>query len=266
MGKPFLQLHLVDHCNLNCSGCAHFSPIADEWYISVHDVEKMLTELRPVMEQWFCRIELMGGEPLLHPQLEMIMDITREIYPNFEIRLVTNGIKLLSMPQSFFVSCKKNMVEICISIYPIFLDYNKINELLDNNGIKHRNYGEFASSKEFVCYRLNPTGGNDGKESFDSCKYAGHCVQLRNDRIYPCFIVAYVDYINKKFDKKFYTTEKDYLHLSRIGTDKNISESFNEIIHKPIPFCRYCDTKHRKFCEWKYSTYKESEWLINDSE
>ena len=28
-----LEIHLVDHCNLNCGGCNHFSPIAKPWFI-----------------------------------------------------------------------------------------------------------------------------------------------------------------------------------------------------------------------------------------
>jgi hypothetical protein len=26
------ETHMVDHCNLDCWGCSHFSPLADEWF------------------------------------------------------------------------------------------------------------------------------------------------------------------------------------------------------------------------------------------
>ena len=32
-----VEMHIVDHCNLNCNCCNHFSPIAKPWYISLED-------------------------------------------------------------------------------------------------------------------------------------------------------------------------------------------------------------------------------------
>jgi hypothetical protein len=28
----YLELHLTDHCNMNCCGCGHFSNVASAWY------------------------------------------------------------------------------------------------------------------------------------------------------------------------------------------------------------------------------------------
>lgn len=30
----YVEFHLADHCNLNCRGCGHFSPIADETFLA----------------------------------------------------------------------------------------------------------------------------------------------------------------------------------------------------------------------------------------
>jgi hypothetical protein len=32
-----VEMHIVNHCNLNCNCCNHFSPLADPWYISLED-------------------------------------------------------------------------------------------------------------------------------------------------------------------------------------------------------------------------------------
>ena len=29
------DIHLVDHCNLNCKGCLHFSPLSEEKYLEI---------------------------------------------------------------------------------------------------------------------------------------------------------------------------------------------------------------------------------------
>ena len=32
-----VEMHIVDHCNLNCNCCNHFSPLAEPWFISLKD-------------------------------------------------------------------------------------------------------------------------------------------------------------------------------------------------------------------------------------
>ena len=34
-----LEIHVVDHCNLNCAGCNHFTPLAKPFFIEVKDFE-----------------------------------------------------------------------------------------------------------------------------------------------------------------------------------------------------------------------------------
>lgn len=29
-----IEIHVVDHCNLNCAHCDNFAPIAKPWYIT----------------------------------------------------------------------------------------------------------------------------------------------------------------------------------------------------------------------------------------
>ena len=37
-----LEIQIVNHCNLNCSGCNHFSPLADPYYMSLEEFEDNL--------------------------------------------------------------------------------------------------------------------------------------------------------------------------------------------------------------------------------
>jgi len=34
-----LEMHIVDHCNLNCAGCNHFCPLAEPFYISLKEFQ-----------------------------------------------------------------------------------------------------------------------------------------------------------------------------------------------------------------------------------
>lgn len=42
---PYVETHLVDHCNLNCRGCTHFCPVSPEIFIDVEDFKKNMFEL-----------------------------------------------------------------------------------------------------------------------------------------------------------------------------------------------------------------------------
>lgn len=86
-----LRIVVTDYCNLNCSYCynegnSKHSPITHEIdYISLHNVI-------PFLVRFFDDIIITGGEPMLHPQIEQILQsfITERKVP----RITTNGTLL----------------------------------------------------------------------------------------------------------------------------------------------------------------------------
>lgn len=257
---PFLQLHITDHCNLNCKGCAHFSPIAEERFIDLDDMELMYKQLLPFLENQFSRFELMGGEPLLHPQIEEIIIRTRKYFPNIEIRLVTNGIKLFSMKKRFFQICSKYNIIIYISKYPINLDYDLLIKKLDNYHVKYNFYGNYNDYKMFIEYKLNPEGIYNARHNYMNCKLGGRCLQLKDNRIYPCFVSAYAKHLNHYFNMNFEWKEEDYLSLDSTLTKEKISHFINE----PVPFCRYCSIEKQFLTKWEVSERSKKEWIDLD--
>jgi molybdenum cofactor biosynthesis enzyme MoaA len=63
------------------------------------------------------QIRLLGGEPLLHPDIMAFCAATRYAFPRASIEIVTNGILLPTMPQKFFDGLKKYDVGIYLSDY-----------------------------------------------------------------------------------------------------------------------------------------------------
>ena len=113
----YLEIHIVDQCNLNCKGCGHFSPIADEWFIDPDIYAHDITQLKKLFSA-IRVIRIMGGEPLLHPKIEQLLLQTRNSFPKADLRIVTNGILLDQMPNSFWETCKINHVSFDITVYP----------------------------------------------------------------------------------------------------------------------------------------------------
>lgn len=79
LDKPYLrylETHLCDHCNLNCKSCTHFCPLVTEPTFT--DLEQYTKDIRTLSKKLAIRtIRLMGGEPLLHPQVNDFIRVTR---------------------------------------------------------------------------------------------------------------------------------------------------------------------------------------------
>ena len=63
----YIEHHIVDHCNLNCAGCSHFSPLARPWIEDFETFKLDFKQLYNITKGDIHTIRLMGGEPLLHP-------------------------------------------------------------------------------------------------------------------------------------------------------------------------------------------------------
>ena len=91
----YFVLNILDHCNLRCKGCDHFAAIAEERFVPLDDIKKDLAQMSKILNGDVSSIGVMGGEPLLHPQLKEILINTRWFFPKTIIQLVTNGLLLL---------------------------------------------------------------------------------------------------------------------------------------------------------------------------
>ena len=97
----YIEYDIVGHCNLNCKGCSHFSNIiCDNSFVTLESYEKDLRRMKELFS-YIARIKILGGEPLLHPQLNEIIKITREVLPKATIDIVTNGLLIIRWMRYF---------------------------------------------------------------------------------------------------------------------------------------------------------------------
>jgi hypothetical protein len=190
----YLELHLTDHCNLNCKGCGHFAPIADKWFADLHDYERDLKQLQRLFSS-IRKIRLMGGEPLLNPQIEAFMFATRAVFPNAKIRVCTNGILLPKMPEKFWDACRTCSVGIDLSVYPpLKADAPALVRLVEGNGLTVN-----ASYFDFFHAFYNRKGDTDKKVAFKRCREREDMPMLREGKIYVCPKPATMFYFNEKY-------------------------------------------------------------------
>jgi MoaA/NifB/PqqE/SkfB family radical SAM enzyme len=250
------SVHLVEHCNLKCRGCEHFSCLAKEEFLGVDIFERDFIRLSELTKGQIERISLLGGEPLLHPRITDFFEITRKYFPSGNVLLVTNGILLSKQDDKFWQSCKKNNIQINVTKYPINTDYQKVENLVEKFNVDYQYFGG-----DIIKQMWKRTFDIDGKQnrymSFKSCYMSNNCTELVDGKIYPCPMTAYVRHFNRYFATNLAVTENDYIDIFKV---KNIGEVF-DFLCKPIPFCRYCNNRKITYrMNWGVSKKEISEW------
>ena len=259
MDLEYLEISLTEHCNLNCKGCSHFSPIAEPSFIQIDTFKRDIMQISRLFDKKIKCFRLMGGEPLLHPCVGNILGLARLACPDSNILLVTNGIKLGSMTDSFWQSCVNNRITIHVTKYPIPFDYEKAILAAQRRGATVTvSSNSLLKEKTFHHLVLDRAGKQDRILNFNQLCTCSSCTNLSDGKLYPCPIVASVHHFNRFFDFDFPVTEKDYVDIYQ---NKISAQSILAFLQQPIPFCEYCNcsaiTHGHK---WEYSERTISEW------
>lgn len=256
----YVVLNILEHCNLNCKGCDHFAPIASKKEIALAAIEKDLKRFSEIMCQDVKIIGIMGGEPLLHPELPEIIFAVRNYFPHTRIQVDTNGLLLLKQQETFWKSCRVNHAVIVCTKYPISLDYDAIMEKCREQQVEFEYYGDEKVEKVLYKIPLDLKGEQDERESFANCFHANHCVTLEEGKVFPCTVAPNVHIFNEKYGTtNIKLCEDDYLDIY----DEHLTKHrILEFVSQPIPFCRFCDVAHRSYGHvWERSRQEMAEWV-----
>lgn len=254
----YFVVHLVDECNLRCKGCDHFAPLAKGGYLEPEVFDKDMKRLGELSGGEVNRIGLMGGEALLHPRICEFFDIARKYFSKTNIQVVTNGLLLNQKKEDFWLSCRKNDIEIVNTKYPLKLDFEKMRVTAEKYGVRFKHFtieGEAVKTSYKIPLALSEE--QNGRENFMSCFHANNCTMLKSGRMYTCTVAPNIVHFNKYFGKKIPLTEQDSIDIYKA---KDMNEIL-EFLSRPIPFCRFCNVKGRSFGHsWARSEQDISEW------
>lgn len=252
-----IEFHIVDHCNLNCAHCDNFTPLSPEWYADINTITNDFKQLSKIYNH-IENIYILGGEPLLHPQLLDFFKPIREIYPNSNIILLSNGILVEKQPSLFWDTLKKYDITLSMTKYPINVDYNSIIQKCEKLGIK----SFLFSSERFGMFdiKLNYKGTSDIKTSYEICSRK-KCHVLRDGKIYHCTFVPNIKFINNYFGINFKIDQKDSVDIYKETSPSKI----NKFLSETIPFCKYCPQTLPNCVEYSHSKKELSEWIDENS-
>ena len=265
------EIHATDHCNLNCKYCGHYSCIAKEWFYDIQKLEKDLARLSQVTEQKVTEVQILGGEPLLHPQITSIFKIVRKYFPISRIDMLTNCTLLDKMSIDFWKSLKKYNIYVCPSIYPVSINWQSIFEkaklyktpfVLDKTRtlITLENYNDYMT-KTFARRTLDLSGKQDINRYF-KCSKRKCCNNYREGKMYPCQYLGNIHILKEKYSVNLPVTKEDYIDIYKVSKIEEIIDFFK----KPKPFCRYCAIAEGKTVNampWECSKeHSLSEWTL----
>lgn len=255
-GRPLrFEVNCADHCNLDCWGCDHGSPLAREGYLDIDGYARDLERLSGLFRGKAGEIRLCGGEPLLNPRLHQIVDVTRRHFPRGKILVITNGILLARQEAAFWEAITKNNAEISVTVYPgMEENFKKIGEVGASYGASIKAFYQAEKKSYFIPFDVS--GRQNARLSSYACFQAYNCATLYNGRIFPCSIAPCSRFFSSHFGIPLTLTEKDSIDIHTATAREILS-----FVTRPIPFCRYCAVGKRKWgIPWSRSKREISEW------
>lgn len=257
----YVEIELSESCNLNCKGCFQFSNLIE--CKSFADINVFKNDLEKLKEFFWGigELRLLGGEPLLNPDFLLFVKTARKIFPDSDIRLVSNGLLIPKLRKEELVEIKNNNCTINITNYPP--TQKQIDSIIGSLKEAGVSYTVSLPIKVFFKGLLSePSKSPDA--SFNNCIFT-HCHALRNGALAACSHQFYIGRLNAEFNLN-YPAEGineiiDIYHTNFDGWE------INRIFEQPHDFCRYCSSGMVPF-KWKSgakSKAKAADWIIKQT-
>jgi hypothetical protein len=234
------ELHAAEHCNLRCANCCNLSPLVPRRFLTVAEVESICATLAPSLHADVVKI--MGGEPLLHPELPAILRALRAAGIGDRVRLFTNGLLLRSMPEAFWEA----LDELTISDYasapvpPATLELARARSVAHDFVLNVKPVREFS---QVVSPRFQVDAAAVAA-TYQRCWLRHRCLVVRRGRFFMCTRAAYADEFLATVDHQS-PPEGEELDRSGDGVPidaPNLADRLAEYLSRttPIGACRYC--------------------------
>lgn len=254
----YVEIEISEFCNLNCRGCCDFSNLAKEkrfyeFEEYARDMERMRELFRHIN-----KIRLMGGEPLLNPRVADYAEKARELFPQSDIRIVTNGLLLPSFDEEKLKQLKRADVKFDISNYPPTRKLKaEIEDKLSRAGIAY----DLGFPMNWFFRNILEHPSDDPAPAFRNCIFT-HCHMLGHGRLAPCSYAYCIGRFNERFGTDY--PETDFFDIYSDITGEEIVKAFSA----PHEFCKCCG-KGIVPMKWEGHVFakdaRPEDWQIKDS-
>jgi len=257
---PFLETMITQVCNLACVGCTNYSDLSHKGYVTWKDGKEQL-------EKWLEIVDIpdfgiMGGEPLINPQVDEWLIGVRDLMPNAQIRFTTNG--LLMHKHTDIIKLMHELGNVVFKITVHTPDDEILKSTIDDifNNFQWTEVTEYGIKRwktsnnlrlqiNYPTQFLKTFKGNYNNmlpfdsipsESFNDC-IQQTCPLLYNGKIYKCSTAGLLK------DTLDFNNIKNELWIKHIDNGISTTDDINHIkrfvenFGKPNALCRQCPTK-----------------------
>ena len=257
---PFLETMITQVCNLACVGCTNYSDLSHKGYVTWKDGKEQL-------EKWLEIVDIpdfgiMGGEPLINPQVDEWLIGVRDLMPNTQIRFTTNG--LLMHKHTDIIKLMHELGNVVFKITVHTPDDEILKSTIDDifNNFQWTEVTEYGIKRwktsnnlrlqiNYPTQFLKTFKGNYNNmlpfdsipsESFNDC-IQQTCPLLYNGKIYKCSTAGLLK------DTLDFNNIEDELWKKHIDNGISTTDGINHIkrfvenFGKPNALCRQCPTK-----------------------
>lgn len=253
------EVHITDHCNLNCRGCIHFSPLSEESFLSIEEFKKDFRQMHELCGENVSQIVLLGGEPLLHPQITDFLYIARQYFKKCDLILLTNGILLDKMDEHFWQACNQNCISLKCTKYPIKVNYELFEKIARNYGVEITYQNDLEEGEKMMFkFPFDLQGTQPIKWNYEHCTRSNFCITLKHGKLFTCPLAAHAHIAKDFFDLDMELSNDDSIDIYKVHSFEEITK----FLVTPKPFCRYCNIKViPEQQKWSVSTKDFEEWF-----
>lgn len=254
----YLEVEIVNFCNLNCKGCADFCNLVTEK--SFYPPDEFQRDMKR-MRELFCGIKkfrLMGGEPLLNNELCQYVRIAKEYFPQTDLRITSNGLLIPKLSKETLKILHDFDVWFDISNYPPTRKIlNEISLILNDAGVGF----EIGFPMNYFFRTMKEERHENGELAFKNCMFT-HCHMLGSGKLAPCSYAWCAPRFNEYF--KTSLPEDDFFDIYSDVSGKEIINAFSA----PHKFCNHCSMAMIPY-RWESgisaSKAKKDDWFVKNS-
>lgn len=181
-----VELHVVEHCNLRCAQCCNISPYLAARTMSVDEVRDACARIRSALRPDVLKI--MGGEPLLHPDLGGVLRAVRQSGVAPRVRLFTNGLLLRTLDDATFSAID----ELTVSSYASAPVRHDILAETEARAARFDVVLNVKGVSTFSTVLTSAVNDDDAVRAvYDACWLRHRCLVVRGGRFYKCTRAAY---------------------------------------------------------------------------
>lgn len=252
---PRVQYPVVDHCNLNCRGCTSYANIAKPAFVSCEEFKQDMK----AMKRKITKMELFvfyGGEPLLHPELDSLIRIFRDVYPVTPVEIISNGLLIPKMSEKLVGTIRDSGgIRFVITQYPPTKKMiSKVVAFMIKNAIDYR-IGE--PLEEF--FRILTKEEQDAEVIYEKCKQTFYCKTIRKGKMYACPVIPYTFERLDFFDIALNEDEKKESFFDLHDGLENVWDMLIRL-RDPFALCKFCQVD-KEMLPWKIGEAERSDWI-----